>query len=324
MIHRHAAVLSAYGLYLSNVTHEVREPCSLTLEQNSLLDIQQRAFALQSRCQDHFVSQGYPLETLKFDIYLNLRYEGSDVAFMIPQPKDKSWNFEPELELIYQQQFGFKMEQRTVIVDDIRVRGTAVDEEKGVFVQEELSQTRLAQNSPHSFRSVYWGENGQFSETPVYNLKDLMVGDILIGPALVVEEHSTIVVHPECSILLTSDHLVITVGQARTLNNSVNLDPIQLSIFSHRFMSIAEQMGLTLQKIAISTNIKERLDFSCALFGPDGGLVANAPHIPVHLGSMQEAVRWQMNYYKDNLRDGDVIVSNHPIAGGSHLPDVSK
>jgi len=102
------------------------------------------------------------------------------------------------------------------------------------------------------------------------------------------------------------------------------LDPIQLSIFSHRFMGIAEQMGRTLQRTSISVNIKERLDFSCALFSPDGGLVANAPHIPVHLGAMQEAVRFQRDHWGDDLRDGDVLVSNHPqLAGGSHLPDIT-
>merc|ERR1712012_923152 len=101
------------------------------------------------------------------------------------------------------------------------------------------------------------------------------------------------------------------------------LDTIQLSIFSHRFMSIAEQMGRILQRTSISTNIKERLDFSCAIFGPDGGLVANAPHLPVHLGSMQEAVRFQSSNRGKDIKRGDVLVSNHPLAGGTHLPDIT-
>lgn len=98
------------------------------------------------------------------------------------------------------------------------------------------------------------------------------------------------------------------------------VDPIKLSIFSHRFMSIAEQMGRTLQKTSISINIKERLDFSCAIFSPDGELVANAPHVPVHLGSMSYAVKYQHSLHKGNMRPGDVLVSNHPEAGGTHLP----
>jgi len=104
---------------------------------------------------------------------------------------------------------------------------------------------------------------------------------------------------------------------------NADLDPVHLSIFSHRFMSIAEQMGRVLQRTSISTNIKERLDFSCALFGPDGGLVSNAPHIPVHLGAMQETVQYQLRVRGETLKNGDVILANHPSAGGSHLPDLT-
>lgn len=103
----------------------------------------------------------------------------------------------------------------------------------------------------------------------------------------------------------------------------VPLDPIELSIFGHRFMSIAEQMGITLQKTSASTNIKERLDFSCALFDPQGNLVANAPHLPVHLGSMQEAVRFQIKTLGSSWQEGEVLLSNHPLAGGTHLPDMT-
>lgn len=103
----------------------------------------------------------------------------------------------------------------------------------------------------------------------------------------------------------------------------VPLDPIELSIFGHRFMSIAEQMGMTLQKTAVSTNIKERLDFSCAIFGPDGNLIANAPHLPVHLGSMQEAVRFQVQTLGESWKEGEVILANHPSSGGTHLPDMT-
>ncbi|KAA0195313.1 hypothetical protein HAZT_HAZT004713 [Hyalella azteca] len=120
-------------------------------------------------------------------------------------------------------------------------------------------------------------------------------------------------------------NILIEIGTATANNNKLatKLDPIQLSIFSHRFMSLAEQMGRVLQRTSISTNIKERLDFSCAVFGPDGGLVSNAPHIPVHLGAMQETVQYQLRELGDDLEDGDVLLSNHPAAGGSHLPDLT-
>ncbi|GFR27881.1 5-oxoprolinase [Trichonephila clavata] len=126
---------------------------------------------------------------------------------------------------------------------------------------------------------------------------------------------------PECK--QPQRGLLIKVVKSVIKKVSSELDMIQLSIFSHRFMSIAEQMGKVLQRTSVSTNIKERLDFSCALFGPEGGLVSNAPHIPVHLGAMQEAVQFQLKYLGDNIHDGDVILSNHPCAGGSHLPDLT-
>lgn len=106
-------------------------------------------------------------------------------------------------------------------------------------------------------------------------------------------------------------------------DDSGSVDAVSLSLFSHRFMGIAEQMGRTLQRTAISTNIKERLDFSCAIFDDSGGLVANAPHVPVHLGSMQDAVRYQIRTLGAGWKEKEVILTNHPVAGGSHLPDVT-
>jgi 5-oxoprolinase (ATP-hydrolysing) len=142
---------------------------------------------------------------------------------------------------------------------------------------------------------------------------------------------SQIIVEPGCTAVITKfGNVHIKVGEgsgpslaAQAKEASLKADVIQLSIFNNRFMGIAEQMGRTLQRTSISTNIKERLDFSCALFSPDGGLVANAPHVPVHLGAMSSTVRWQLAYWGKNLRKGDVLVTNHPATGGSHLPDIT-
>ena len=166
------------------------------------------------------------------------------------------------------------------------------------------------------------------------------------GPAILIDDISTIVVEPGWIASITLDHNVkidlCTNDEAKIDHmahmkdeeeggaSGVECDPIQLAIFAHRFMGVAEQMGKTLQRTSISVNIKERLDFSCALFGPDGSLVANAPHLPVHLGAMSEAVRFQVKYYNEGpgkdegLDEGDVLLSNHPqLAGGSHLPDIT-
>jgi 5-oxoprolinase (ATP-hydrolysing) len=169
-------------------------------------------------------------------------------------------------------------------------------------------------------------------------LDNLLLGQRVRGPALILSSTTTVVVDPGfTAIVLKSGDLVINDDEKTrqkekallednisTKTEELTCDPIRLSVFSHRFMGIAEQMGRTLQRTAVSVNMRERLDYSCALFGVDGGLVANAPHIPVHLGAMQDAVRFQLAHWKENIRDGDVFVSNHPqLAGGSHLPDIT-
>lgn len=142
---------------------------------------------------------------------------------------------------------------------------------------------------------------------------------------MIIDNTQTIVVTPNAEVLILTSHVVINLELSKKMSvaSSDIVDPVQLSVFGHRFMSIAEQMGRTLQKTALSLNIKERLDFSCAIFGPDAGLVANAPHIPVHLGSMSFAVQYQHELHKGKLVPGDVLLSNHPESGGTHLPDLT-
>ena len=167
--------------------------------------------------------------------------------------------------------------------------------------------------------------DGDHQSCPVYLLQNLQSGHQINGPAVIIEQLSTHVIEPDCTAEITPNgDLRIRIHTSTSASKiGTELDPIQLSIFSHRFMSIAELMGRILQRTSVSTNIKERLDFSCALFGPDGGLVSNAPHIPVHLGAMQEAVQYQLKTRGNDIRPGDVLLSNHPSAGGSHLPDLT-
>ena len=147
----------------------------------------------------------------------------------------------------------------------------------------------------------------------VYLLKDLPKGSTVSGPSIIIDNTQTIVIAPGSVAKLLTNHIVIDVkGQAPVVADAKTVDPIQLSLFGHRFMSIAEQMGRALQKTCVSLNIKERLDFACAIFGPTGDLVANAPHVPVFLGSMSYAVKGQIELVGDNMRPGDVYVTNHP------------
>ncbi|TPX38963.1 hypothetical protein SeLEV6574_g07489 [Synchytrium endobioticum] len=324
LIHKYSSILSAYGLSLADVVYEVQEPSAITFEDKNLDSIKARAAALTEICVAELQKQGFPIELVVPEIHLNLRYQGTDAALMTLKPPC-SWDFKTEFVNQYQQEFGFTLPDRDIIVDDIRIRGvgksTGIVKTNVYHELKHLTKRNIAKDKADAEKYVYF--EGGMIKTPVYKLDKLTVGDELNGPALLIENNATIVVAPDCSAVITSEHVVVTIGDGKRVKTGTELDPIQLSIFGHRFMSIAEQMGRTLQKTAVSTNIKERLDFSCALFGPDGGLVANAPHIPVHLGSMQEAVRWQMKTLEKEIKDGDVLLSNHPAAGGSHLPDLT-
>ena len=168
--------------------------------------------------------------------------------------------------------------------------------------------------APRTVRDVHFGGKTPQS-TPLYLLSDLPAGVLIHGPALVIDELTTLVVEPDCrAYVCDGGHVTVAVdslsSSSSLVQSSERVDPVLLSIFSHRFMSIAEQMGRTLQRTAISTNIKERLDFSCALFDAQGGLVANAPHIPVHLGSMQDAVRFQVTKWGSSLSPGNSFYSS--------------
>lgn len=153
---------------------------------------------------------------------------------------------------------------------------------------------------------------------PVFLLEQLKKGDSVEGPALIIDKTQTIVVPPNSKASILTSHVIIDRLDENTVPvvdaTEIVADPIQLSVYSHRFMGIAEQMGRTLQRTSLSLNIKERLDFSCAIFGPDAELVANAPHVPVHLGSMSYSLKYQSEFHKGNLKPGDVLVSNHPEA----------
>lgn len=255
----------------------------------------------------------------------------------------------------YQTEFGFVIRGRKVIVDDIRVRGSGKSRgEKNpfrIFIFRILKKFCILIIFPFVLSSS--GKSNTPQENNIEPCKeppkivnrvktyfdgfglidvgvvlsnDLKAGHILQGPLILIDKLSSILIEPHCRAEVTKKgDFIINVELNSNLMKCVDdtLDAVQLSIFSHRFMSIAEQMGRILQRTSISTNIKERLDFSCALFGPDGGLVSNAPHIPVHLGAMQETVQYQLKVRGDTLKAGDVLLSNHPQAGGSHLPDMT-
>uniref|UniRef100_A0A8B9SVJ5 5-oxoprolinase, ATP-hydrolysing n=1 Tax=Anas platyrhynchos TaxID=8839 RepID=A0A8B9SVJ5_ANAPL len=324
-IHKYSGVLSAYGMALADVVHEAQVPCALRYEPAAFAQLDERIAALEQECRQALAAQGFSSDQIRTEAFLHLRYERTDCALMCsakghpPTPNScRAGDFAAAFASRYSTEFGFTIPDRAVVVDDVRVRGTG---STGISCESPLAPS----GEPPRVETVtrcYFEEG--YLETPVFLLEQLSCDHSIPGPAIIIDKNSTILVEPGCTASLTElGDVCIAVGSGRPSAVGTQLDPVQLSIFSHRFMSIAEQMGRILQRTAISTNIKERLDFSCALFGPDGGLVSNAPHIPVHLGAMQETVQFQIRRLGDDLREGDVLLSNHPCAGGSHLPDLT-
>ena len=314
-IHRFAGILSAYGLGLADTITEAQQPAAQVLGSDSLPGLQDRLSALQQKTEYELEEQGISADAVQSTRYLNQRYQGTDTPMMVEEPEDGDYT--KAFKETYKQEFGFELHGRDILVDDLRVRSIGRASKLNSFP---IAKARgLAKKL--STVSCYFEDGLQ--TTDLYNLEDLGAGHKIHGPAILIQDTSTILVEPGCTAEITDyGDVKIEVGSKQNRQISTQVDPVQLSIFSNLFMSIAEQMGRVLQKTAISTNIKERLDFSCALFGPDGNLVANAPHVPVHLGAMSEAIREQIRRCPD-LHSGDVLVANHPAAGGSHLPDIT-
>ncbi|XP_053913707.1 5-oxoprolinase isoform X2 [Cuculus canorus] len=324
-IHRHSGVLSALGLALADVVQELQVPCALRYESQSFAALDERFEELELRCRRALEDNGFRGSGVRTERFLHLRYAGTDCALMVSakgfpstDASCASGDFRSAFTARYVTEFGFSIPDRPILVDDVRVRAVG---SSGVSCDARRTPTGRPLR-PEMVTPCYF-DNG-FMETPVFLLENLESDHTIDGPAIVIDTNSTIVVEPGCRATITDfGDIIIAVGSGTPRPLSPQLDAVHLSIFSHRFMSIAEQMGRILQRTAISTNIKERLDFSCALFGPDGGLVSNAPHIPVHLGAMQETVQFQIRHLGKDLQEGDVILSNHPCAGGSHLPDLT-
>lgn len=334
VIHKYAGILSAYGMALADVVFETQEPCGLEYSAVNVDMIRTRLNALSQQCRTNLLNQGFDDDHIVIEPFLHLRYESTDTALMCTPTQNANdaadlsvdvpdyGDFYVSFLKRYRTEFGFVIRGRRVIVDDIRIRGSGksnTPEEPDIKVANEATVKVVD-------RVKTYFDGFGLIDVDVVLSTDVSAGHTLKGPMILIDKLSTILIEPNCTAVVTrKGDFIINVELDQNAKKCIDdtLDAVQLSIFSHRFMSIAEQMGRILQRTSISTNIKERLDFSCALFGPDGGLVSNAPHIPVHLGAMQETVQYQLKVRGETLKDGDVLLSNHPQAGGSHLPDLT-
>ena len=313
-IHPHAGVLSAYGMGLADQVAMRSRAVEARLEG---CDLEELAEALASEAREELVKQGIGADRVHVVRRVHLKYEGTDTALMVNL--GASADMLRDFEAAYRKQFSFLMPGRPLIAEAISVEAIAV----GQVHQEKPVAPRGEAKVAERVRMF---SGGRWHGAPLYRREDLGPGNTVDGPAIIAEANATTVVEPEWRATVTGlDHLVLERVTPRRTASAVGtrVDPVMLEIFNNLYMSIAEQMGLRLQNTAYSVNIKERLDFSCALFDAEGNLIANAPHMPVHLGSMSESIKTVIRLNAGTMKPGNVYVLNAPYNGGTHLPDVT-
>lgn len=323
LIHPLAGVLSAYGMGLADIRaiHTVTVETPLTAE--TLQAARQTLDELARVAWREVISQGVAPEKITLIETIDLRYQGSDTALTMVFASLEP--LQTDFAGLHQRQFGFVQPERGVIIAAVSVEAVGAVGDMETRPQITVESQSVVHGEPQPASTVTMTSGGKSHATPVYPASRLHVGDCIQGPAIISDVNATTVVEPgwqaHCQVNGT---LLLTRHEPRPRQESVgtSADPVMLEIFNNLFMSIAEQMGAVLANTAASVNIKERLDFSCAVFDRHGNLVANAPHMPVHLGSMGESVKAVIAGHP-GMKPGDVFAINAPYNGGTHLPDVT-
>ncbi len=324
LIHPYAGVLSAYGMGLAALRVMREKAVESLLNPDIISELKQFLEKLEIAGKQEFdrlsPADFHQIQVLK---KVHLRYEGTDSSLLVTF--DNQEKMQEEFAQAHRQRYGFFIPEKPLIVEAVSVE--LVHRNK---VPEEPIIKRRNQQLPIAIASTQMYTADQWYETPIYQRNDLQPGDIIIGPAIIIEATGTNVIEPGWKAILTErNHLILSVINqetkllVQTKITNQTADPVMLEIFNNLFRAIAEQMGITLQNTSSSVNIKERLDFSCAIFDHQGQLVANAPHIPVHLGSMSESVKSLIDACGNTIKPGDVYMSNNPYNGGTHLPDIT-
>jgi len=318
-IHPLAGVLSAYGMGLAELRAIRETTIGKLLAKENLSNIRIQTEMLAKEAIQELVEQGVSIDNIVVKKILRVRYFGTDSS--LEAPFGELSEIKAFFEKIHRRRFGFIDNGRALIIESVNVEAFNQIEH---FVEKKLpglteTKPKICDSAPVVFDSIS-------VDTPIYNRKDLQPDHDIDGPAIIVEGNSTTVVEPGWSAEITNlNHLILRRVEARLQTPAANTDsdPIMLEVFNNLFMSVAEQMGAVLSNTSSSVNIKERLDFSCAVFDSKGGLIANAPHMPVHLGSMGESVRAIINDRGETISPGDVYALNAPYNGGTHLPDIT-
>jgi N-methylhydantoinase B/acetone carboxylase, alpha subunit len=346
-IHPLAGVLSAYGMGLADLRVMKERAMEVKLSSAEVPRLSAALNALASEGRAELARQGIAQEDIHELKKLHVRYEGSDTALVVDfgdplqgcSPLRGCSSYEAivaAFESAHRQRYGFIMPEKAHIVEAVAVEtiGTAETGEDQILPApahsaldpptRSVSPARSAPLKPTALVPMY--TDGREHQTPVYQRAYMQPHDVVEGPAIIVDANATTVVEPgwQAQVMAWDDLILTRVKPlVRRLALGTDVDPVMLEVFNNLFMSIAEQMGVTLANTAHSVNIKERLDFSCAVFDRAGELIANAPHIPVHLGSMGESVQAVIHANSGKLRPGDVYMLNAPYNGGTHLPDIT-
>ena len=331
-IHPYAGVLSAYGMGLADLTAMRERAIELKLQPASRVALDKAFNELAAEARSQIASQGITPAQIAIKQRVHVRYEGTDSALVVDDGTLEA--IKARFEAAYRMRYSFLMEHKALVVEAVSVEaiggsayhaGQSVDGSNAAAFPAAVRSGALA-----AVESVRMFSGGAAHATPVYLRDAMQPADKLLGPAIIAEQNATTIVEPGWQLEVTGlNHLVLTRAVPRPKQHAIGTtaDPVMLEIFNNLFMAIAEQMGLTLANTAYSVNIKERLDFSCAVFNQHGDLIANAPHMPVHLGSMGESIK---TVIRENtaekgraIRPGNVYVLNAPYAGGTHLPDIT-
>ncbi len=319
LIHPMSGVMSAYGMGLAAQSLIKEQAIEETLSDTLWPQLQDRLAQLSAQAVATLRSQIAGGGQVQTHERVHLRYAGTDSALLVAMGSMAT--LKQAFEDAYLRRFAFVMPDKALVVEAVSVEAVLLGEQ----VSEHVHTVSPQRGEPvHTCTRVYM--QGAWHEAVLIQRDSMQAGDVVQGPAIVVERHATTVVEWGWQAKLTAlNHMVLSRVLPRTVVHAAgtSVDPVQLEVFNNLFMNIAEQMGLQLQNTAHSVNIKERLDFSCAIFNQQGELIANAPHMPVHLGSMGESIKTVIRENAGRMQPGDVYVLNDPYHGGTHLPDVT-
>jgi 5-oxoprolinase (ATP-hydrolysing) len=319
LMHPFSSLLSAYGMGLADIRATREQAVELEFGPNAFKAIARIGAALGKETKSEVVGQGVPAKKITIFVRAHIRYAGTDSALVVPAGSAPA--MKRAFEKAHKARFGFIDRAKQMVVEAVSVEAVG----GGAKFNEKKMKRSHAKLPPPALRTRFFSA-GEWHKANVYVRDQLKPGSRISGGGIIIEPHQTIVVEPGWQAELTAkNHLLLT--RARKLKRAhavgTHADPVMLEVFNNLFMSIAEQMGVSLQNTAYSVNIKERLDFSCAVFAHDGTLVANAPHMPVHLGSMDRAVETIIRENRGRIHPGDVYAINAPYNGGTHLPDIT-